>query len=114
MPTPSDRRKNPGSIAENVQTSKKNRRARQKVRRFFDVYFVSGSFSSSVLAEAASPASPWISLGMIILVALPSEIVGSGGVQELQGLRQGRLHPVDGFCFSFGGHDTGSLFALGL
>ena len=38
----------------------------------FMVY--SASFSSSVLALAARPASPWISLGIMILVALPSAI----------------------------------------
>ena len=41
---------------------------------FFAIAYSALSLSSSVLALAARPASPWISLGIMILVALPSAI----------------------------------------
>ena len=39
---------------------------------WYSAYSAALSSSSSTLAEVARPASPWISLGMMILVALPS------------------------------------------
>ena len=68
------------------------------------------SVSNTVFAAAARPARPWISLGTMILVALPlaaavnasraliftHAVAGVGLVDELNGVSGGLLHLHDG------------------
>ena len=81
------------------------------------------SVSKMVLAEAARPASPWISLGMMILVALPLAaavkassgldlqyaVSGVGLVEELDGIGGGLLHLHNGLGLGFGLQDLACL-----